>query len=322
MAKYSRRQFIKFGGGVLAMGTLAAVGLLGCSNNSGKPVLRVGYLPITDHLTIIAHDQTEYTSVHIQPVKFASWPALAEALKTGAIEAGFTLTPIGLKLRQDGVPIKAVALGHRNGSAITVKNDDSIQTVEDLTGHKIAIPSPFSTHNIIIRKILDERGIDAEKKVVLIDMAPPEMVSALANGQIDGFVVAEPFGGQAELQGTGRVLMLSKDIWPDHICCVLNVREEALKANPEGVQELVQSMVAAGKFIEGNSEEAARLSVNYLGQRPEVIQYVLENPTDRVTFDNLRPEVKDFSDTQDLMLRFGIAASKVNLNQYLDLRFF
>lgn len=322
----SRRDFLRLGAGSLLWGAALSLGLSACASRQengssgaaprGK-TLRIGYLPITDHLTIIAHGRIKFAKAEWQPTKFASWPELAEALKAGAVEAAFALTPISLTLRQHGVPIKAVLLGHRNGSVLTVKAGEGIRSIGDLKGKRIAIPSKFSTHNILIRKILADRGIDASE-VELFDMAPPEMVQALASGQIDGFIVAEPFGAQAELQGVGRVLILSKDIWPNHICCILNVREDLITNNREAVQELVNGLVETGQFIEANRSLAAQLSKDYLGQKPEVIEFVLNNPKDRVTFGNLLPTKEDFAATQRYMRLFGIEDNTVDLDAYID----
>ncbi|MHB8172211.1 MAG: ABC transporter substrate-binding protein [Thermincolia bacterium] len=327
MKKINRRDFIRLGGGSLLLGTALTTGLVGCGSGGGEksgkqggslPTIKVGYLPLTDHLTIISHAQTKFQKLNLEPIKFSSWPELAEALKAGSVEAAFALTPISLTLKQKGVPIKGVLLGHRNGSVITVKVGNEINTVADLKGKTIAIPSKFSTHNILLRKALTEKGIDVNKDLKIVDMAPPEMVQALSSGQINGFIVAEPFGGQAELQKVGKVLILSKDIWADHICCVLNVREDIITKNPEAVQELVDGFVATGQFIEENRQEAADLSTKYLGQKPEIINHVLTNPKDRVTFDNLLPTIDDLKATQDYMLQFKIAEKPVDMATYLD----
>jgi NitT/TauT family transport system substrate-binding protein len=315
----------------MTFGIASGLSLAGCGNTKqsgaassqakNKPTLKVGYLPITDHLTMIAHGQTGYRQFILEPVKFSGWAELAEALKGGAIQGAFALTPIGMSLKQKGVPIKAVFLGHRNGSVLTAKNSADLNKVEDLKGKTIAIPSRFSTHNILIHKLLTEKGINPNSDVKLLDMSPPEMVNALSTGKVDAFIVAEPFGGQAELQKVGKVLVLSKDIWQDHICCVLNLHEEVIQKQPEAVEELVGSLAKAADFIENNPQEAAKLSLKYLGQKLEVIEHVLTNPKGRITFANLVPELKDFSATQDYLVQFGITKDKIDLAQYIDDRF-
>lgn len=315
----NRRDFLKLSGATLA-GALAGVSLAGCKTTD-KPVVKIGYLPLTDHLTIIAHGQYEYKSLVLEPVKFSSWPELSEALRSGAVQGGFALTPIGLALKQKGAPIKLVQAGHRNGSILTVKNDPQITKIEDLRGKTIAIPSRFSTHNILINKLLSEHGVAVDKDVRLLEMSPPEMVSALSTNRIDAFLVAEPFGAQAELAKVGKALVYSKDIWKDHICCGLNLQDDLINKHPEAVEELVGNFVKTARFIESNPGEAARLSQKYLGQKPEVIQYVLETPKDRVSFNNLTPTSAEINATQDYLVQFGITNNRVDVATYLDDRF-
>jgi NitT/TauT family transport system substrate-binding protein len=314
-----RRDFLK---AALFTTVAAAAGAYPLSKAWGsKPALKIGYLPITDHLTIIAHSQIDFRHFVLEPVKFSGWAEQSEALKAGAIHGAFSLTPIGITLRQKGVPLKAVVAGHRNGSVITAKINAGINAVDDLRGKTIAIPSRFSTHNILLRKVLSERGLNADRDVRLIDMAPPEMVNALSTGRIDAYIVAEPFGAQAQKLRQGKVLVYSKDIWKNHICCLLNLREEVIAWNPEAVKELVAGVIKTGRFIEAYPAEAAKLSKRYLGQRPDVIEYVLTTPKDRVTYHNLAISLRELKRTQNYMVSFGITKTKIDLGSYLDSRF-
>jgi NitT/TauT family transport system substrate-binding protein len=217
------------------------------------------------------------------------------------------------------VPIRVVLLGHRNGSVLLGAND--IAKVSDLRGKTIAIPSRFSTHNLLLRRVLSRDGLDADRDVRLVEMPPPEMVQALARGSIAAFIVAEPFGAQAELRKIGKVLALSKDIWPNHVCCALNVREDLIAAHPEAVQELVSALIDAGQFATGHVKDAAELSKPFLGQDPSVIVHAITQPRGRVTYDDLVPTLADLSATQDDMLKYKLASAKVDLPAFLDDRF-
>ncbi len=294
-----RRTLLRGGAAALAA---AAVGPRGSrAATSDKAHIRLGYLPITDHLTVIAAGRERFEKLELEPVKFASWPELAEALKGGALQAAFALTPISLALRQKGVPIKIVLLGHRNGSVLIGAND--VADVRALRGKVIAIPSRFSTHNLLLRRLLAKEGIDADREVQLTELPPPEMVQSLARGAIAAFIVADPFGAQAELRKVGKVLALSKDLWPNHVCCALNVREDLIEANAPAVQELANALTAAGRFAGA------------------VVLHVLTHPPGRVTYDDLVPTLGDLSATQDDMLKYKVTTARVDLEKFLDDRF-
>lgn len=320
MATMDRRQFLKWSAGILVAGGLG-LGLPGCERpgeKGGRVSLRLGYLPITDHLTLIAHACYTFQSLNLVPVKYGSWPELAEALRAGAVDAAFLLTPLGLTLRRQGAAVRAVLLGHRNGSVLTVSSRAGFGDILGLRGKNIAIPSRFSTHYLLLRRLLSDRGMEAGA-IRYTDMAPPEMVQALATGRIDGFIVAEPFGAQAEILDVGRVMILSKDIWKDHICCVLNIREPFMEKYPEAVQDLVSGLVDTGRFIEAKRQEAAVLSLPYLGQAREVMDFVLNTPKDRVTYGDLFPAQVDFHETLEDMRRFAVWDGAVlDLGTYLE----
>lgn len=304
----------------LGMATAGAIAIGARSVRAdGKVRIRLGHLPITDHLTVIAASRTQFQKLSLEPVKFASWPELAEALKAGSLDTAFALTPISLTLRQKGAPIKVILLGHRNGSVLLAAND--VVRVTDLRGKTVAIPSRFSTHNLLLRRILAKEGLDADRDVRLVELPPPEMVQSLARGAIAAFIVAEPFGAQAELRKLGKVLALSKDVWPNHVCCALNAREDLIAAHPEAVQELVTALTDAGRFATDHPHEAAELSKPFLGQNPAVVEHAMTQPPGRVTYDDLVPTLADLGDTQDDMIKYKLATAAVDLPKFLDDRF-
>ncbi|WP_288644797.1 ABC transporter substrate-binding protein, partial [uncultured Helicobacter sp.] len=91
--------------GLRALGgsaTLGAFSFLGAQEFSAP---KIGYLPITDHLLIIAK---ELQDANFTPIKFSSWADLSEALRAGAIDGAFILTPLALKLKSQGAKIKAL----------------------------------------------------------------------------------------------------------------------------------------------------------------------------------------------------------------------
>src|SRR5262245_10656184 len=84
---------------------------------------RVGFIPVTCHLTCPVTDfikkSIEGESFY-QPIRFNGFPELKEAFLAGYMPATFILAPLAMKLREEGVPIKIVYLGHRDGTALMV----------------------------------------------------------------------------------------------------------------------------------------------------------------------------------------------------------
>ena len=87
-------------------------------------------------------------------------------------------------------------------------------------------------------------------EVKILEMAPPDMPAALFSKAVDAITSGEPYMGQAELDGYGRVLYQTKDVWPNFISCVLAVREDVIRNHRETVQKLVDGIAKSGKWLD------------------------------------------------------------------------
>jgi len=105
----------------------------------------------------------------------------------------------------------------------------------------IAVPNRYSNQRLLIFKALREHGLSITN-VTLVEMPPPDMPVALLSHSVDAVTSGEPFMAQTELDGYGRVLYLTKDVWPNFISCVLAVDENAIKNQRPEVQRLVDGI--------------------------------------------------------------------------------
>src|SRR3989454_7735797 len=80
--------------------------------------LKVGYLPVTCHLTCPVTDFATRTSTtnRFESQRFTDFPTVVESVKGGRLDATFMIAPLAMKLREQGVPVKIVYLGHRDRS--------------------------------------------------------------------------------------------------------------------------------------------------------------------------------------------------------------
>src|SRR5947209_11603935 len=123
---------------------------------------RVGFLPVTCHLTCPVTDfiNKELTGRStFDPVRFQGWPELKEAYLSGYTPATFILAPMAIALREQGVPIKIVYLGHREGGDVMVHKDSGIFRTEDLKGKTVAVPGRYANHRLIFYRELKKAGM-------------------------------------------------------------------------------------------------------------------------------------------------------------------
>lgn len=256
-------------------GALAGCGPVGAETGS----VRVGYLPITDATPLLlAHANGLYADEGLEaptPRLFRGWSELAEAFLARRIDVAHVLMPMAVWMRfAEDFPVKLVAWGHVDGSALTVGR--GVNALGDLAGQTVAIPFWYSVHNLVLQLLLRKQGLRpilrgepsaTEGTVRLTVMAPPDMPPALANGAIAGYIVAEPFNAAAEVQGIGRVQRFTGDVWFEHACCVVVTHEENVERHPGWVQSVVNAVAKAQVFARENRGEAARrLADGYLPQ--------------------------------------------------------
>ena len=296
---------------------------------AGEP-LQVGGLPVTCNLTLPVACVARATSnakgggpkFEYEYQKYSGWPEIKESLMTGRIQAAYMLAPLVMDLADKKIPVKIVSLGHRSGAVIMVRTDSPHKKFTDLRGKRIAIPSRFAVDFLFLRKMLALEGM-TPKDIEIVEMAPPDMPAALYAKAVDAYCTGEPFGAAAQRAGYARALRMTRDEWRNYICCVLTVREELIKSNRPLVQDLVNHVQAAGVWLDqkqDNRNKAVAIAAGrkFFNQDPNIIRFVMENPTDRVTYGDLRMIRAEFEELMQLSLQAGTLKKPVAYEQYMD----
>jgi NitT/TauT family transport system substrate-binding protein len=302
-----------------------------------KPVIKVGHLKITDHLILGLTDLKVKKGKEIlnycsmETVLKTGWMEVADALADGSLDGAFILAPTAMDLVKAGVELKLILFTHKSGSVLVKSKVANIKKIEDFAGKFVLIPYQLSVHNMLFHKLLTEKGLKPGRSgepgvdVFLEVMAPmmmPDVLKDDKDGEIAGFIVAEPIGSQAIAGGYGEEFYLSKDLWPNHPCCVFVVRDEIIGKYPDAIQELTNSLVKSGIAIDAKPSAAAVIGASFLGQDKALIERVLTEPKDRITTRELFPVIEDLAKIQDYMFdEMNIMKSKIDLEKFVDTRF-
>ena len=297
----------------------------------GEPLV-VGGLPVTCNLTLpvacVSKARSNSFLAAGQPrfqyrySKYSGWPEVKESLMAGRIQAAYMLAPLVMDLADRKVPVKIVSLGHRSGAVIMVRTDSPYQTFRQLAGRQIAIPSRFAVDFLFLRKMLARENM-TPSDVQIVEMAPPDMPAALYAKAVDAYCTGEPFGAAAQQAGYARPLRMTRDEWRNYICCVLTVREELIQQNPAIVQDLVNQVLGAGVWLDQQQENrnkavAIAAGRDFFNQDPKIIQFVMENPADRVTYGDLRMIRAEFEDLMQLSIAAGTIKHPIAYETYMD----
>ncbi|MFH5232670.1 ABC transporter substrate-binding protein [Antrihabitans spumae] len=184
---------------IAAAAVLSAAALVvsGCSSDhSGSATrtnidtLRIGTIGSGNVLTGplgFAHSRGALVSAlqdqgveNVEIFSFPNGPDLNQALVAGELDvANYGDTP-ALVARGSGLKTRLLALSAFNNNAGVVAKDPAIQTLKDLAGKKIGVPSG-SYIDRYLQGALQEQGIQAE----LIHLFPADQEAPLNSGEID-----------------------------------------------------------------------------------------------------------------------------------------
>ena len=277
-------------------------------NGLEKVNLEIGFIPLTDCAPLVVAKEKGFFEKHgLEEVTLnrePNWKAIAKGMATGRLDAAQMVAgmPISLTMGAGNNPplpmVSALALS-RNGNAITLSKhlyDQGVRTLADFKAaleatpdkvHTLGMVYPSSMHNLTLRYWLASGGIDPDQDVSLTVIPPPQMVSNLKAGNIDGYCVGEPWNSRAVNEGHGFVVATDLDLFPGHIEKVLGVREEWANKYPQTHLALVKALLEACQYCDDprNREEIVGLLAQdqYVGSSLEDIRPGFIDAYDRGT---------------------------------------
>ena len=299
---------------VIAASLTLSVVSCGKKAESSASTIKIAYLPITHSLAVLeeAEELEQQSGLKVELVKYGSWNELLDALNSNRVDGASVLIELAMKSKQEGIGIKAVALGHHDGNVIIVSND--IATAADLKGKTFAIPHRQSSHNILLNDALATAGLTIDD-VNVTELAPTEMPSALASGQIDGYCVAEPFGAMGVSLGAGKVLFSSEELWKDSLCCGLVLTDKFIDERHDDAKSFVENYKKAGNSLD--KAKAKETAKKYFSQSDEVLDISLQ----WISYNDLDITEEEYNTLAEKVKGYGLSDNPPSYSDFVKTDF-
>jgi NitT/TauT family transport system substrate-binding protein len=240
---------------------------------------------------------------------------ISTALATGDLDAGQIGVGAALLAVSKGVPIQIVANTGAYGEGFVVKRDSPINTITDLKGKKVSIPSKGSMQDYVLRKALSTHGMTvADLDIVVVPEA--DMTQILLTDQVAMVSGAEP-SVSAVIQAGGRMLFTGQDVWPNHENDTFVASTKLISEHPDAVKAIVDTLVRGVKFLQDNPQEAQAITAEATGLSSAVVKAAWPN-VGRVP--DARPDLASIADLAKLMQQDGLLKS-VDVNRAVNLTF-
>jgi NitT/TauT family transport system ATP-binding protein/nitrate/nitrite transport system substrate-binding protein len=257
---------------------------------NGLSQLRLGFIPLTDCAPLVAAKAQgffEDEGLAVELVREASWATVRDKVAVSALDGAHMLAPMALAtaVEDSKSAVLAPLALNQNGSAITVSmtifealggmGDDlagpppSAARLQALIAERrargdapltFAVVFPYSMHNYLLRYWLAQGGIDPDRDVRLVVIPPPRMVERMRAGEVDGFCVGAPWNAVAELEGIGRILATSSQLWPGGADKVLGVSGSLAVQKPDELRALLRAIIRGAAWADAPENRDALIA--------------------------------------------------------------
>ncbi|WP_028579142.1 ABC transporter substrate-binding protein [Desulfogranum japonicum] len=188
----------------------------------------------------------------------------------GQYDFSFGGVPAVLHFIDAGADISIISPVMAEGAGFVVAKDLPVSNWQEFIAFVRAHPTTLrigykidvSVHNLIFEFALQDENIAFQKnrehaqgKIRILNLhGAQNLIPALENRLIDGFVVNQPYPALAETSGVGKILAQLRDLppegrWHGHPCCALAASNAFIQDNHAVSTALTALLMRANQFI-------------------------------------------------------------------------
>ncbi|TRW47476.1 ABC transporter substrate-binding protein [Georgenia yuyongxinii] len=236
---------------------------------------------------------------------------------SGQFQFGFSNTPALLAAHSQGLELPIVApaasstgVAGEDTAAIVVPADSDIDAAAVLAGRTVAVNTLRSIGDSTVRETVEKDGGDPDA-VQFVEIAFPDMLGALAKGQVDAAWVVEPFATIAQQQGNRVLASNYVETDPDLLIAAYFTSAELIESDPELVERFTAALTEAQAFAEANPDRVRAVLGTYMTLEPAIAESLV------------LPRFKDTTARDDVEFlaefahRQGITDTKVDVGSLL-----
>lgn len=268
--------------------------MVGC-NPTGKVVYNIDEIDLAINmfpnsaLVHIAQEKGFFTEQGIK-VNYFAFPtgklALDALIGGGADMATTADVPIALAgLANQKIRVISTIEYSRDNIQVVARKDSDIEKPIDLKGKKVATTRGggplFFTY-----KFLEKNNLSISD-IKLINLNPPDMITALIRKDIDAFIVFEPSPSivRKNLGEDTLTIFSPKDLYGETWNIV--VMEDFEKENKETIIKFIKALIKAEEFYNNNREESLDIVSEYSQVELELLKDILAKQNIGVVLNDL-----------------------------------
>ncbi|HVY59421.1 MAG TPA: ABC transporter substrate-binding protein [Xanthobacteraceae bacterium] len=213
--------------------------------------------------------------------------------------------------------------GHTGNASNTffVLKDSPITKVTDLKGKKVGINAFGSAVDLVLRVVLKKNGLDPRRDVEIVEIAFPNMASAIREKRIDCGCLVIPFLAAEAPKGDLRALFTGGDAFGPSSVIFQVTTNSFLKSNEAAVRAFLADYVQglAWYYDPANRSKAIELVADFTKSPKPVLESYFATARDYYRDRNGCVAAVSIQKPIDAMVEEKLLAQKVDASKYLNL---
>jgi ABC-type nitrate/sulfonate/bicarbonate transport system substrate-binding protein len=254
---------------VVTLALAAAIWGMPTIASATEPAMRIAFPSGMNGQIVVTMEKAgiaEQSGIKARFESFQYGPPMMEALAAGSLDAVVTsLMPVTSYASKIPGDIRIVAMVGQSSHSLMVDKDGGIATPEALVGKKLGVSFGSDSH---LDTLVWLKEASLADKVSLVNIAPSELATALANKSVDAIVIRQPQVLRLQQQSGAKIL----HTWPFRFVAI--VKSKFIAERPQDVEKFVASLRQAILFIAQNKQKAATWFGEYLRTDPAIVQAV------------------------------------------------
>jgi NitT/TauT family transport system substrate-binding protein len=297
---------------------ILAGALLSPPTASAQEKIKLGVLPFSESLAAVIADKQGFfkeEGLEVEITKFDSGAIAVPVLQSGRIDIVLSNTIATFQAIEQGLDAVVLAPGAivraspPDTTTALIVRKDSIKSLKDLEGKRIAVNVINSSAWLHMVAALEKHGVD-RTKVRFAEVPLPQMNDPLLNGQIDAVGQVEPF--RSALMASGKAEIVSwtyvetapnTDITQDIALAPWVEKNRATAA------KFVRALIKGAQFASSSEAVTRDINQQFTNLHPDL--------KDKVLLPRLGTEIslKELNHTMEMMQKYGLLKTSVDLSK-------
>jgi sulfonate transport system substrate-binding protein len=278
MNRSTHRHGTLFSGALVALVALL-LGALAIPAHAAATI-RIGWQKGSDLSVIKARGVFEHAlqqnGIDVRWIEFPAGPQMLEALNVGGIDLGVVgeTPPVFAQAASDNVLYVGVEPPAPAGEALLVPKSSAIKTLADLKGKRIAFNRGSNVHYLLVR-LLEKANLRYDD-VKVTYLTPSDGYAAFENGNVDAWVIWDPYASAAVVRLGARVLADASGGVADNHQFYTASRAFA-QAHPDALKFALARIDEESRWIGAHRKEAAQIVAPQIGLPVDIAERSLSH---------------------------------------------